>query len=928
LTKPSLFGGGQRKYNQFKKFQTGTTTTWSGYTNFTGKPTFNSNQQSHHQSKHLINVQPKSTISNTSKDKCTPQYMGLMSINPNDILFRQPPRKKLLSIQKAQQIYKHNQPHQNTNIHRSQSRSRSRSQSNHHRQGNELHATRPTHYNNKQPHDKNTFYRRKNTRSRSRSRDKTYRHPSNTHDKNTFYRRKNTHSRSRSRSRDKTYRYPSNTQCKTTTTSKKLIHGIILSDSMASKCRMFNVNTPDVIHIELAAESGCNCERMADWMASAEGKSKINGNSVVLFSLGTNDVAQLGVDLTLKRCEWLVEYTRRTFPGIKTIGWMALSPRWKPSRFYSGDEIANLHREFNERLYMLSKKINIDIVDAQLKIDDIRIEDGLHPTLSSGRQKFENAQRQWFARQAMDLSPQIEQHTKYTIINNNLINSQPKQQQQQPRKDTGQVQQLNSTQPFIVNHTKSEKRFHHPLLPSRQLIKFYPHKLKHPNQLFRDSLPPETVDREKVFLIANLYYQYRHFEEETKKWREYEIVASRKEIQQKRKIHFCDDERENSLHNNTIDREIPQVRTGPDSPRWVRNETFDSETHNESQDRETTKKRKLIDTSLSPVGFTVRARKNMYDAQVEGDEGDDQEQPIEDYNPLRQSTPTNHNPNQPLHSPPHVYTQRVVRRPSTTIEIESPSVTSKDIHIEKLRSFDFPIIPIECKYILGNTCNAESIKKHRIFLEKKTEQTETKLNNEMKEISREQAGIVKQYIINNIDPIVETFKKSNRKRLDNLILDQMKEQARRQIKTRCDIDELEKVRRLEEQYERTLNVHFQLRKLEKRMNLNMPPPYLNVMDKLQLRSKELDNNEIEQFTEQWNNIIRHAKKDFTSIMIFAKTAEVEKLEKRYKESLETLRECIREPFDTLIHTIKTRHDQITEKKIHFLEQKTYRTRET
>jgi vacuolar-type H+-ATPase subunit H len=108
----------------------------------------------------------------------------------------------------------------------------------------------------------------------------------------------------------------------------------------------------------------------------------------------------------------------------------------------------------------------------------------------------------------------------------------------------------------------------------------------------------------------------------------------------------------------------------------------------------------------------------------------------------------------------------------------------------------------------------------------------------------------------------------------------------------------------------------------------MPPPYLNVMDKLQLRSKELDNNEIEQFTEQWNNIIRHAKKDFTSIMIFAKTAEVEKLEKRYKESLETLRECIREPFDTLIHTIKTRHDQITEKKIHFLEQKTYRTRET
>ena len=45
----------------------------------------------------------------------------------------------------------------------------------------------------------------------------------------------------------------------------------------------------------------------------------------------------------------------------------------------------------------------------------------------------------------------------------------------------------------------------------------------------------------------------------------------------------------------------------------------------------------------------------------------------------------------------------------------------------------------------------------------------------MNEIPREQAQILKQYVINNIDRIVETLEKSNRKRLDNLILDQMKE---------------------------------------------------------------------------------------------------------------------------------------------------------
>ncbi|CAM4989473.1 unnamed protein product, partial [Rotaria socialis] len=125
-------------------------------------------------------------------------------------------------------------------------------------------------------------------------------------------------------------------------------------------------------------------------------------------------------------------------------------------------------------------------------------------------------------------------------------------------------------------------------------------------------------------------------------------------------------------------------------------------------------------------------------------------------------------------------------QPSTDMEIHSPSVVSKDKDIEKLHSFDFPIISFECKYILGNSCNAESIKKHRTFLEKTAQQMETKLNNEMSHIPIGQARILKQSIINNIDPLIESFKEKNRKRLDNLVLDLMKEKAMREIKKKCE----------------------------------------------------------------------------------------------------------------------------------------------
>ncbi|CAF2613203.1 unnamed protein product [Rotaria sp. Silwood2] len=408
-TKPSLYGTGQHKQNYLHKFQAGTTTTWSGYTNFTGKPLLKSNQHIHHRSKNSIDVQPKLSTSYTFKNKNTPSYISLMSINPNGILFKQPPRKKTVSIQQAHQIYQnhqqqiskniyHHQYHKNGKTHqsrsRSQSQSRSRSRSNHLHQTNELYATRHTHFNINRYSHKNNFYRRKNSYSRSHSRSHSY-------DKVSVL----------NQSKNQLKITPSTR----ISTSKKLVHGIILSDSIASKFRTFKITTPDIIHVELTDKSGYNCGKMADWMLSIEGKNKINGNSVVLFSLGTNDIAQLGIDLKLKRCEWLVEYTRSKFPGIQKIGWMALSQRWKSSRFFTGNEFPTLHQEFNNRLHLLSKKINIDIVDAQLRVEDIKIQDGLHPTLSSGRQKFENVQRQWFLQQATYLSRTTAQQQLTTI---------------------------------------------------------------------------------------------------------------------------------------------------------------------------------------------------------------------------------------------------------------------------------------------------------------------------------------------------------------------------------------------------------------------------------------------------------------------------------------------------------------------------------
>lgn len=81
---------------------------------------------------------------------------------------------------------------------------------------------------------------------------------------------------------------------------------------------------------------------------------------------------------------------------------------------------------------------------------------------------------------------------------------------------------------------------------------------------------------------------------------------------------------------------------------------------------------------------------------------------------------------------------------------------------------------------------------------------------------------------------------------------------------------------------RTLHLKLPFDKLEKRFVENMPPPSLNIFDKLELHAKELrtDNNHLKSLREQWKNILRTTKLDLTCLM---REAEIGEAEKQHEE---------------------------------------------
>ncbi|CAF3760823.1 unnamed protein product [Rotaria sp. Silwood1] len=624
--KPSLYGAGQRKFNHFKRFQTGTTTTFNGYTNITGfpqtiipprpaprrhpPPTSSSpyyhqhNHHPHHQYYNHHHYPHQSFNINTNN------LPSLLSINP----FHLPPRHHTRTYHQAQQFHPNHQQHFPRSLSRSRfhllsqlpSRSRSRSHSNYrptpppikprrvHQQQHQQKFNRP-HYH--QQHHRNY-------------------HHSPTPNSNIIY-----------------------------NDNKRTLNGIILSDSMCSRLRMYAIKKLPNYNVELSYESGCDIYGMINWLKTPEGQNTVGNKDLIVLSLGTNDVGRYGVDVSLKRCCELISFIRQSFPGNRAIGWLALSPRWKPTRFVSAANIGQMHSQFNERLRILSQQWDFDVVDARLGLVDMRVEDGLHPSNTTGKWKYEGALREWFSSRAVarfsssyfqrrryQTTPTTPTTTTTLYPNNNYNNNNQIQRQTQYRRNYYQQQQQqnyirsvttshnrnNSTQPFIVTTDRIIEKVErssnrHPCFPSRSLIKFYPHKLRTKEQFSRDNPPPKEIEeeKEKLFLAANLYYQQRHYEEENKKWKIYEKVASKKEIETEKDgddIIMIDTEnipqarpfreRYSAILNMTVTDTDSQ--SNENSNIEYREEASNSN-NSESDNEDEKKKRKLRDTSLSPT---------------------------------------------------------------------------------------------------------------------------------------------------------------------------------------------------------------------------------------------------------------------------------------------------------------------------------------
>ncbi|CAF4849700.1 unnamed protein product, partial [Rotaria sp. Silwood2] len=138
---------------------------------------------------------------------------------------------------------------------------------------------------------------------------------------------------------------------------------------------------------------------------------------------------------------------------------------------------------------------------------------------------------------------------------------------------------------------------------------------------------------------------------------------------------------------------------------------------------------------------------------------------------------------------------------------------------------------------------------------------------------------VVNFIQNIIEKPLENKKNSDRRRLGNLLLDQMKKKATFDIEKKGTPVEQQHIYNLHEKFMRKLNLQLQLDKLEKRFVENMPPPSLNIFDKLELHAKELkiDNNHLKSLREQWKNTLRKTKLDLTNLMRQAKIIEIEEL---------------------------------------------------
>ncbi|CAM4982626.1 unnamed protein product [Rotaria socialis] len=525
---------------------------------------------------------------------------------------------------------------------------------------------------------------------------------------------------------------------------------------------------------------------------------------------------------------------------------------------------------------------------------------------------------------------------------------QQQHQQQQQQKPQWQQEQKHNNQ--INNRYSFKPKSNH---ASRNvLISNYPHFLRHKKEFFRKIIIPTELEKEKenIFLLSNLHYETEYFKSESEKWKIYLTAAARNKMQSNKDTNHIETiiiDNDNSL---PIARPSPNGLAGLPAPLDLSefSEMFDEWLPEPipGQKRKIGHRRDDPPTPPSPrlpppiiprralpprnsnvpiKGGSLRSSPILNDdekmlisqqqrscnallpkEQEKQDEKEKKEQlKIQSsitivakecsmvISPLQSSTPEK---NEKIMKSPSVIPKNGIIRTATIIMSES---------------FDFAIIPIECKYHFKRTkqkCTYETIKIHQEFLENKYKQLENEREEKL-QTSFDQyiRAKVVSLIRTAIEKPIENKKNNDKRRLDNLLLDQMREKAAREMKRIGTSREQQCIQSLHEKFMRTLDLKLQYDKLEKRFLENMPPPSLNVFDKIELHAKGLkkENTYFSSLREQWKNVLRKTKLDLTTLMRQAKLTELEQEKNEYIELLEkySLSISLRESYETLKHGV-------------------------
>ncbi|CAF3431271.1 unnamed protein product [Rotaria sp. Silwood2] len=397
----------------------------------------------------------------------------------------------------------------------------------------------------------------------------------------------------------------------------KKFNGLILSDSMCKYTRTEKLSS-NQLHVRLSHESGCTCNRMIEFLKQ---QTRIKNNDIfesnfIVYSLCTNDVTNIGSISAIKKCHELINLTRELFPKLQTIGWIALSPRTKPSRLYNSEEIGNHYHQFNQLLAKLGREMNFDVIYANIQIQHLHI-DGLHPSISSGRNLIENALSNWFNKKIIQsatattttartktttartktttartktttartktttartktTTATYTTYDKDTMIfnneqyknsknvhyndknyiqsnennyNNNNIQLNSYRQRKQKQKHFNQNNNHNVKSDNNQDDQTSKDKLLH--IPGKTLILYYPHFLRHREEFFRKIKMPEEFKNHKdeIFHLSNMHFQAEYFKTEAEKWKVYMTAANNKNriIQQVEPMEIIIEENNNSL---------------------------------------------------------------------------------------------------------------------------------------------------------------------------------------------------------------------------------------------------------------------------------------------------------------------------------------------------------------------------------------------